>query len=148
MSRARLRPTHRRPRARGAPGSAPRRSPVPHVRRRARDEVPGQRQPGHVGRARVTCDRSGRDVGGAASHHAPDGASRVRQIALGTLAALLVLTTTASAEDTRVEAARKEGKVVWYTSLALPSAEKVAKLFEAAYPGNTVGGHRSGSPAL
>ena len=36
---------------------------------------------------------------------------------------------TAAAQDPRLEAARKEGKVVWYTSLALPSAEKVAKLF-------------------
>ena len=38
----------------------------------------------------------------------------------------------ALAQDARVEAAKKEGKVVWYTSLVLPSAEKVAKLFEAA----------------
>ena len=34
-----------------------------------------------------------------------------------------------------IEAAKKEGKVVWYTSLVLTSAEKVAKQFEAAYPG-------------
>lgn len=33
----------------------------------------------------------------------------------------------AAAQDPRLEAARKEGKVVWYTSLALTSAEKVAK---------------------
>src|SRR5262245_58775756 len=46
------------------------------------------------------------------------------------------------------EAARKEGKVVWYTSLALPSAEKVAKLFEAAYPGITVEVHRTGSQRI
>jgi iron(III) transport system substrate-binding protein len=50
-----------------------------------------------------------------------------------------------SAQDGRLEAARKEGKVVWYTSLALPSAEKVAKLFEAAYPGISVEVHRTGS---
>ena len=42
----------------------------------------------------------------------------------------------AAAQDARVvEAAKKEGKVVWYTSLVLTSAEKVAKQFEAAYPG-------------
>ena len=41
---------------------------------------------------------------------------------------------------TRLEAAKK-GKVVWYTSLALPTAEKVAKLFEAAYPGIKVEVH-------
>src|SRR5512147_2641625 len=51
----------------------------------------------------------------------------------------------ASAQDARVEAAKKEGKVVWYTSLALSSAEKVAKLFEAAYPGVKVEVHRTGS---
>jgi iron(III) transport system substrate-binding protein len=56
---------------------------------------------------------------------------------VGLLASLLVADTLpASAQDARVEAAKKEGKVVWYTSLALPSAEKVAKLFEAAYPGS------------
>src|SRR5262245_66212827 len=51
----------------------------------------------------------------------------------------------ALAQDPRLEAARKEGKVVWYTSLALPSAEKVAKLFEAAHPGVRVEVHRTGS---
>ena len=51
----------------------------------------------------------------------------------------------ASAQDARLEAARKEGKVVWYTSLVLPSTEKVAKLFEAAYPGIKVEAHRTGS---
>ena len=34
-----------------------------------------------------------------------------------------------------IEAAKKEGKVVWYTSLDLPVAERVAKTFEAKYPG-------------
>jgi iron(III) transport system substrate-binding protein len=32
-----------------------------------------------------------------------------------------------------IEAAKKEGKVVWYTSVDLPLAEKVAKAFEAKY---------------
>jgi iron(III) transport system substrate-binding protein len=54
----------------------------------------------------------------------------------------------AAAQDARVEAARKEGKVVWYTSLALPSSEKVAKLFEAAYPGLKVEVHRTGSQRI
>ncbi len=52
------------------------------------------------------------------------------------------------AQDARAETAKKEGKVVWYTSLALPSAEKVAKLFEAAYPGIKVEVHRSGSQRI
>jgi len=51
----------------------------------------------------------------------------------------------ASAQDARLEAAKKEGKVVWYTSLALVTAEKVAKTFEAAYPGIKVEVHRTGS---
>lgn len=55
---------------------------------------------------------------------------------------------TAHAQDARLEAARKEGKVVWYTSLALPSAEKVAKLFEAAHPGIKVEVHRTGSQRI
>jgi iron(III) transport system substrate-binding protein len=49
------------------------------------------------------------------------------------------------AQDARLEAAKKEGKVVWYTSLALTSAEKVAKMFEAAYPPIKVEVHRTGS---
>lgn len=49
------------------------------------------------------------------------------------------------AQDARLEAAKKEGKVVWYTSLAVPSTEKIAKMFEAAYPGIKVDAHRTGS---
>ncbi len=49
------------------------------------------------------------------------------------------------AQDARLEAAKKEGKVVWYSSLALPSTEKIAKMFEAAYPGIQVEVHRTGS---
>ena len=54
----------------------------------------------------------------------------------------------ALAQDARVEAAKKEGKVVWYTSLALTSSEKVAKLFETAYPGVKVEVHRTGSQRI
>ena len=64
------------------------------------------------------------------------------------LMAGLLLCSGASAQDARVEAAKKEGKVVWYTSLALTSAEKVAKLFEAAYPGIKVEVHRTGSQRI
>src|SRR5438034_221118 len=70
----------------------------------------------------------------------------VSALALTLVAAVLVLP--ASAQDARVEAARKEGKVVWYTSLALSSSEKVAKLFEAAYPGVGVEVHRTGSQRI
>jgi iron(III) transport system substrate-binding protein len=68
---------------------------------------------------------------------------------VGTVAvAALLLTGVAQAQDPRLEAAKKEGKVVWYTSLVLPSAEKVAKLFEAAYPGIKVEVHRTGSQRI
>jgi iron(III) transport system substrate-binding protein len=64
------------------------------------------------------------------------------------LLAALTLAVPAAAQDPRLEAARKEGKVVWYTSLALPSAEKVAKLFETKYPGIKVDVHRTGSQRI
>ena len=60
----------------------------------------------------------------------------------------MVTAVPALAQDARVEAAKKEGKVVWYTSLALPTAEKIAKLFEAAYPGVKVEVQRTGSQRI
>ena len=44
-----------------------------------------------------------------------------------------------------IEAAKKEGKVVWYTSVDLPLSEKVGKAFEAKYPGISVRVERSGA---
>jgi iron(III) transport system substrate-binding protein len=44
-----------------------------------------------------------------------------------------------------IEAAKKEGKVVWYTSVDLPLAEKIAKAFEAKYPGVAVRVERAGA---
>src|SRR5665647_579708 len=44
-----------------------------------------------------------------------------------------------------IEAAKKEGKVVWYTSVDLPLAEKIAKAFEAKYPGIAARVERSGA---
>jgi iron(III) transport system substrate-binding protein len=44
-----------------------------------------------------------------------------------------------------IEAAKKEGKVVWYTSVDLPLAEKVGKSFEAKYPGISVRVERTGA---
>jgi iron(III) transport system substrate-binding protein len=68
--------------------------------------------------------------------------------ALMVAVALAVAAGAACAQAPRLEAAKKEGKVVWYTSLVLPSAEKVAKLFEAAYPGIKVEVHRTGSQRI
>jgi iron(III) transport system substrate-binding protein len=47
-----------------------------------------------------------------------------------------------------VEAAKKEGSVVWYTSVDLPVAEKVAKAFEVKYPGIAPRVERSGGERL
>src|SRR3954470_3595628 len=49
-----------------------------------------------------------------------------------------------SVSPTLVEAAKKEGTIVFYTSIELQSAEKVAKAFEAAYPGLKVQVERNG----
>jgi len=68
-------------------------------------------------------------------------------IALAVVVALAVAVPV-PAQDAKVDAAKKEGKVVWYTSLVLPSAERVAKLFEAAYPGIKVEVHRTGSERI
>jgi iron(III) transport system substrate-binding protein len=44
-----------------------------------------------------------------------------------------------------IEAAKKEGKIAWYTSLDLPVAERVAKAFEAKYPGIAARVERTGA---
>jgi iron(III) transport system substrate-binding protein len=47
-----------------------------------------------------------------------------------------------------VEAARKEGKLSFYSALELPVAERFARLFEAKYPGIAVRVERSGAERL
>jgi iron(III) transport system substrate-binding protein len=47
-----------------------------------------------------------------------------------------------------VEAAKKEAKVILYSSMDLPVGEKLGKAFEAAYPGISVQIERSGSERL
>src|ERR1700740_1546721 len=44
-----------------------------------------------------------------------------------------------------IQAAKKEGQVVYYTSTDLPVAEKLAKAFEAKYPGIAVRVERTGA---
>src|SRR6059058_4021304 len=44
-----------------------------------------------------------------------------------------------------IQAARKEGKVVWHTSLALPSSTAIAHYFQNKYKGIEVEVHRNGS---
>ena len=47
-----------------------------------------------------------------------------------------------------IAAAKKEGKVVYYTSIDLSLAEKIAKAFEAKYPGIAVRVERTGAERL
>ena len=47
-----------------------------------------------------------------------------------------------------IEAAKKEGKVIYYTSIDLPLAEKIAKAFEAKFPGVAVRVERSGAERI
>jgi iron(III) transport system substrate-binding protein len=47
-----------------------------------------------------------------------------------------------------VEAARKEGKLAFYTALELPTAERFGKAFEAKYPGIAVRIERSGAERI
>ena len=47
-----------------------------------------------------------------------------------------------------IAAAVKEGKVVWYTAVDLPVAERVAKAFEAKYPGIAMRVERTGGERI
>jgi iron(III) transport system substrate-binding protein len=47
-----------------------------------------------------------------------------------------------------IEAAKKEGKVVYYTSIDLPVSERLAKAFEAKFPGIAVRVERTGAERL
>jgi iron(III) transport system substrate-binding protein len=69
----------------------------------------------------------------------------------GIAAGLIVLPLKAAAPEPTaitpelIEAARKEGKVNYYTSVDLPLAEKIAKSFEARFPGIVVRVERTGA---
>src|SRR5690349_5106659 len=47
-----------------------------------------------------------------------------------------------------IETAKKEGKVIWYTAVDLPVAERIAKAFEAKYPGIAMRVERSGGERI
>jgi iron(III) transport system substrate-binding protein len=69
-------------------------------------------------------------------------------LALGLSSATKVLAAAPPASAVTPEliaAAKKEGKVVYYTSVDLPLAEKIAKAFEARYPGVAVRVERTGA---
>jgi iron(III) transport system substrate-binding protein len=47
-----------------------------------------------------------------------------------------------------IEAAKKEGKVVWYTSVDLPLAERITKAFQERFPGVAARVERSGAERI
>jgi iron(III) transport system substrate-binding protein len=62
------------------------------------------------------------------------------------LAAWIVSVSMARAQDAAmIQAARKEGSVAWYTSLAIPSSTAIAQAFKTKYTGIDVEVHRTGS---
>jgi len=77
-----------------------------------------------------------------------------REVLVGTSAVALGLSSTrvvsaapaaTAVTPALIEAAKKEGKVIYYTSVDLPLAEKIAKAFEAKYPGIAVRVERTGA---
>ena len=62
------------------------------------------------------------------------------------LTGIFALVSLAAAQDAAmIQAARKEGTVLWYTSLALPSSTAIAHAFKTKYTGIDVEVHRTGS---
>jgi len=72
---------------------------------------------------------------------------KIKTTAIGAaLLAVFAWVSVSSAQDAAlIEAAKKEGKVVWYTSMALPSSTALADLFMKKYKGIEVEVHRTGS---
>ncbi len=72
----------------------------------------------------------------------------MKQISIGSIvfAGIIGLAASVAAQDAALfQAARKEGSVVWYTSLALPSSTAIAQAFKTKYTGLDVEVHRTGS---
>jgi len=81
------------------------------------------------------------------SRSASSSSSAPERLASLVLLALVLAAGGALAQDARVAEARREGKVVWHTSLALDSAQRLATRFEQAY-GVKVEVHRTGSERI
>lgn len=72
----------------------------------------------------------------------------MKRISIGaiTVAIFIASISLVLAQDAALfQAARKEGSVVWYTSLALPSSTAIAHAFKTKYTGIDVEVHRTGS---
>jgi len=69
-----------------------------------------------------------------------------KNIAISLLILCVTAASAAMAQDAAlIQAARKEGTVLWYTSLALPSSTAIAHAFKTKYTGIDVEVHRTGS---
>src|SRR5258706_197741 len=80
------------------------------------------------------------------AHRTGKGGGKMKRSAVLVFCALIVLwASVSSAQEANVDAARKEGKVIWYTSLAIPSSTALAHFFMARYKGIEVEVHRTGS---
>jgi iron(III) transport system substrate-binding protein len=73
--------------------------------------------------------------------------SRILVLAIACLSAIGLGLTHSAASDVDVAAAKKEGKVVWYTSTPIETAQKIARLFEGK-TGIRVEMFRSGGSAI
>ncbi|HEY7551920.1 MAG TPA: ABC transporter substrate-binding protein [Hyphomicrobiaceae bacterium] len=73
--------------------------------------------------------------------------SRILVLAVGCLSAISLGPSHSKASDVDVAAAKKEGKVVWYTSTPIETAQKIARLFEGK-TGIRVEMFRSGGSAI
>ena len=72
---------------------------------------------------------------------------KTTQFALCTALLVVFAWVPASAQST-MEKAKKEGKVVWYSSLTLKISQEVCNLFNSKNPGIKCELHRSGSSKL
>src|SRR2546425_9878146 len=81
------------------------------------------------------------------SRSASSSSSVRKRVAPLVLLALVLAAGGAPAQDPRVAEARREGKVVWHTALALDSAQRLATRVEQTY-GGKVDAPRSGSARI
>jgi len=79
---------------------------------------------------------------------ASSGASAWSQAGKPSSAAELATYVAADREKVLYEGAKKEGKLVWYTTLATDQNKTISSIFEKKHPGVAVDTYRTGSSAL
>lgn len=75
-------------------------------------------------------------------------AAAVLVLLLASGAALAAAPPPTAATADLIAKAKQEGKVVWYTSIELQTAERIAKAFETAYPGISMQVERTGAERI